>query len=145
MHCADHRWPAKISQVLEAAAARFEDRLHLAKCRCVAGQRDRRIKVMDAVMLHPEHQDIAERTGEEPRISIAPFILRRMARRPVQEQRDVARADITGQPPDQRRFQRVACLGEHTRGHCRAEADTRGRLCGEEGLEPSLAGPEGAA
>src|SRR6516165_11549472 len=36
-----------------------------------------------------------------------------MVRRPAQEQRDVAYADMAWQPPDQRCFQSVAGPGEH--------------------------------
>ena len=69
--------------------------------------------MVNAVMFHAEDQDISQGACEEARVPIATFFVRRMVRRPAQEQRDVADADMARQPPDQRRFQPVASPGKH--------------------------------
>src|SRR5262249_32868358 len=98
--------------VLEAAAPRLKNRLHLAKRGCVSRQRYRRVKVVDAVMLHAENEDVAKGAGEETRVSVAALFVGRMMRRPAEEKRDVARADVTRQPPDQCSFERIAAPGQ---------------------------------
>jgi len=71
---------SRLLKVLEAAAARFEDGLHLTKSGGIFRQRDRGVEMMNAVMLHAEDQDISQGTREETRIPITAFFLRRVVR-----------------------------------------------------------------